>query len=255
MIDGFDYREKLKRQVINSNTPCNKLYLTYLYNLVYEELKDQQLILEVGSGAGISKSFLPTTDIYRTDVLEFSENQVKGDVDCSKLPFPNESFNVILAVDTLHHLESPLMGLREIKRVTKFKSGGKIIIVEPFVSHLSYLVYRLFHFERTSNPLLSNYKEPFATENLEDGDQALTKLLFVKKSGRIKLQELFPDKDFIVKFKTFSVLSFFIPGGLNNPFLINPIFVKITLTAEKYLPQFLLRTFASRCIITITKVK
>lgn len=105
--------------------------------------------LEIGSGIGILQ--LPNT--IRTDI------QVGGcDVvaDAQRLSFKDQSFDNIVMVDVLHHIEFPALFMLEAKRV--LRSGGKLIMIEPAITWGSTLFYRLLHHEpvRTSANPFSN---------------------------------------------------------------------------------------------------
>ena len=65
-----------------------------------------------------------------------------------KLPYKDESFNLVFAMDAIHHSISPLDAIKEVLRVTR--NGGTVLLVEPYVSYLSYSPYKLFHHEDTS---------------------------------------------------------------------------------------------------------
>jgi len=249
-----DYSVELTKQLSNSHKEGIKEFLGYLYKLVEVELKGASSILEIGAGAGISKIFLPQLNILRTDIFSFKENGVEGGVNSHFLSFETDSFYSGLAIDVMHHLECPLVALEELKRVCNLAQGGRIILVEPYVSIISYPIYRIFHKEKTSNPWSRNYSEPFVGTKPEDGDQALSKLLFSKKQGRNLLANHFPPQKYRIKIRIFSVLSFFSTGGLNNPLPTSKVLIRFILLIERLIPQVLLRIIGSRCIIVIEEI-
>jgi len=249
------YDQELTRQLHNSENPGIKEFMRNLYHLVFTEIKDSKNILEIGSGAGISKTHLASLNILRTDIFHFPLNEVRGGIDSHKLPFKDKTFDSSLAIDVLHHLAKPLTALNELKRVTNLDKGGKIVLIEPFVSAFSFPIYRIFHSEKTSNPWRKKYSEPFISLKPEDGDQSLTRLLFTSKEGRDLLLKLFPPKDFEVKVRIFSIFSFFITGGLSRPIPIGKKIVRSIFNLEYNLPQVILRVFGSRCIIVIKGIR
>ena len=249
-----NYDKELRKQLLNSEKPGIKEFLKILYGLVYSEVKKAKNILEIGSGAGISKMHLDSLNILRTDLFDFPMSEVKGGIDSHNLPFKDKTFDSSFAIDVLHHLAKPLTALNELKRVTNLEEGGRIVLIEPFVTFLSYPIYKIFHSEKTSNPWRKKYSEPFISEIPEDGDQALSRLLFESKEGKDLLLELFPEQQFKISIKIFSIFSFFVTGGLSNPLPISPKIVKIIFKLECLLPQWLLKILGSRCIIVIESI-
>ena len=250
-----NYDLNLRRQFVNSDRPGLNEFLHYLYRLVFNEIATSAKVLEIGAGAGISKKFQGETNVFRTDLFEFPESEVKGGVDSHQLPFQDKDFEFCMAIDVLHHLEFPLATLKELKRVTNFENAGKIVFIEPYVSFFSYPIYRIFHDEKTSNPWFRNYSEPFISSKPEDGDQALSRLLFTQKNGVNQITNLFPEGKYQIQVRVFSILSFFVTGGLNKPLPIPRLLVKVIIFLENLIPQHIMRYLGSRCLIVIENVK
>ena len=100
--------------------------------------------VEIGSGIGNLKKYMPhciCTDISNNPWIDQVENAYG-------LSFEdNEVANIIL-FDVWHHLEFPILALNEFRRV--LKKQGHIIIFEPYISLLGWIVYGLFHPEDVS---------------------------------------------------------------------------------------------------------
>lgn len=108
-------------------------------NKIVEKVKPDTLdpeILDVGCGTGANIEMLtqfgPTRGVdVSDDALEFCRrkglNVQKGLAE--KLPFQNESFDIVTALDVIEHLDDDIAGLKEMFRVTK--SGGYSLIFVP----------------------------------------------------------------------------------------------------------------------------
>ena len=74
-------------------------------------------------------------------------------------------------VDVLHHLPKPLEFLAEAGRI--LHPGGRIAMIEPWITVPSYLLYRYFHHEDCS--LAVDVRRPFGEVGKEafDGNAAL----------------------------------------------------------------------------------
>ncbi len=75
--------------------------------------------------------------------------------DAQHLPFRNSSLSNIVLFDVLHHLENVRYFFDEALRV--LVSLGRIVIMDPYVSVLSWPVYRFFHPEPMDFKLRSAY--------------------------------------------------------------------------------------------------
>ena len=109
---------------------------------IKDKLKTQnkQLkILDVGCGTGANLEMLanfgePQGVDVSDDALEFCRAKGlkvhKGLAE--KLPFEDESFDVVTALDVVEHLDDDIAGLKEMNRVLK-KSGRTLIFVPAFM--------------------------------------------------------------------------------------------------------------------------
>ncbi len=137
------------------------------------------LTLEIGGGSGNLKDFV--SDVISTDIV--SANWLDTVCDAQSLPFADASFANIVMVDVLHHIARPGRFLTEAERV--LKPGGRVIMVEPGITPLSSIFFRLFHDEPVDmreDPLDSSpppAKDPF------EGNQALPTRLFGRDRQRL----------------------------------------------------------------------
>lgn len=245
----MDYKAELlkQRQSIMSNKSLQR-YFKFLYSLVSSELGESKEILEVGSGAGVSKLFLKNR-IVRTDFLEFPEFGVKGECRMESLPFQNASFEVVLAIDSIHHSAHPLKAIDEFLRVVK--NDGRIILIEPYVSLFSYLPFKIFHHEETS----WNFKESPLKENNSNvinpaiGDQGVSKLIIETIGNKQRTIRT----DLAIQTHYFSPFSFFATGGVLNPLKTPCVLINALIAIESRIPQGMMRYIASRVRIVIEK--
>ena len=94
-------------------------------------------ILDAGCGTGINLKYLQILgDVYGLDIskdaLIFSRNRGLPSLICGsadKLPFKNELFDLVLALDVIEHIDEDLSAVRELNRV--LKPGGRLILTVP----------------------------------------------------------------------------------------------------------------------------
>jgi SAM-dependent methyltransferase len=142
-------------------------------------------IVEIGAGPGFFKEYCP--QLISTDVI--STPYVDVVCDAGSLPFQSGSVGALVMVDVLHHLPKPLEFLAEAGRI--LHPGGRIAMIEPWITVPSYLLYRYFHHEDCS--LAVDVRRPFGEVGKEafDGNAALPfKLLKQYKPGAPSLRLL-----------------------------------------------------------------
>jgi SAM-dependent methyltransferase len=131
---------------------------------VYREWFDRLLdaagvrrpVVEIGSGPGFFKAAAPA--LVATDVVAGLSVDIRCDADL--LPFRPESVGAIVMVDAFHHLAHPLDFLAEAARA--LTPGGRIAMVEPWITLTSWILYRFFHHEECR--LGVDVARPFASE-------------------------------------------------------------------------------------------
>lgn len=116
---------------------------------------DRRPIVELGAGPGFFKEYCPR--LIAADVLPV--DGVDLVCDACALPFTHGSVGAIVLLDVLHHLPRPLDFMTEAARV--LAPGGRLAIIEPWMTPASYLLYRYFHHEECR--LSIDVARPFAT--------------------------------------------------------------------------------------------
>lgn len=94
-------------------------------------------ILDTGCGTGINLKYLQILgDAYGLDIskdaLRFSKSRGLSSLICGSadsLPFKNDLFDLVLALDVIEHIDDDLSAVRELNRV--LKPGGRLIITVP----------------------------------------------------------------------------------------------------------------------------
>ncbi|TSC89676.1 MAG: type 11 methyltransferase [Parcubacteria group bacterium Gr01-1014_3] len=91
---------------------------------IFKYVSSSGLVAEIGSG---SRRLHP--EIINVDIHPWNEVDVLADA--QDLPFNDESLDGIVSAWVLEHLENPLQGIREMKRV--LKSGGYLYLATNFL--------------------------------------------------------------------------------------------------------------------------
>jgi len=132
---------ELRLQVIKSKPFLRRIYSDW-YEMISSRIPSGQgLILEIGSGAGYFKELIPNA--ISSEVF-FCRN-VDLVADARRLPFPDGSLKAIAMTDVFHHIPDPAAFLGEAVRC--LRPRGRILMVEPWVSGWSKLIYSHLHHE------------------------------------------------------------------------------------------------------------
>ena len=234
---------------IYKNRWDNKKVLRKVYNDLAKKMFEESipgLGLEVGSGIG-QLNYKNDEKFVKIDIQKSENLDVISDA--HYLPFKNKIFSKIFLFDVLHHLDCPLVFLSEAHRV--LNKGGRIIMIEPGITTLSKIFYKLFHQEPvdmdwypTNNCKPDKYKDPY------DSNQAIPTLLFFKYN---KLLDKKGMSFKILKKNWISLFAYPLSGGYKSWSLIPLFLVKPILKIEKLLTPYLGSLLAFRLIIVLEK--
>jgi SAM-dependent methyltransferase len=207
-----------------------KKALYTVYSRFYQKYKEcaQQcpsggLMVEIGSGGGFAKDFMP--ELITTDVLPLpSVDQV---VDAHALPWEDASVSGIFMQNVLHHIPNSRAFFRQAARV--LKPGGRVLMIEPYHSLLGGLIRKNFHHEP--------YDEHAADWQLPPGgplsmsNLALPWIIFCRDIALFEKE--FPE--FEVRLRRHTMISYFITGGITYRSLIPAGLMPLLLRVERLL--------------------
>jgi SAM-dependent methyltransferase len=201
--------------------------------------------LEIGGGIDNLKekiASLWTSDIQYSPWLDLV-------VDAQRLPFPSGGLDNVVMLDVLHHVEWPLLFLRETARA--LRSGGRIVMVEPAITWGSTLFYRFIHHEpmvMSVDPLVEG--APRADRDPYDSNQAIPTLIATRY--RNQLHKMIPDL-MITEVCWFSFLAYPLSGGFKKWSLVPLSIVGHLLRAERFFEAKLGRHLGFRMLTVMQK--
>jgi SAM-dependent methyltransferase len=158
----------------------------------------------------------------------------------------------VVLFDVLHHLASPASFFNEAARA--LAPGGRIVLCEPYVSALSFPVYKLFHDEPVRmqvDPLAdqapsADDKDPF------DANQAIPTLLFDRARGAAAFTRRFPGLKIVTR-QRLAGLSYPSSGGFRHGPLLPPSVWRLLYRAEAALPPWAFRFIGFRLLVALEK--
>jgi len=130
-----------RKQLIQEKALLKKIYGEWYSWISSHVPAGDGRVLELGSGAGFFEEFIP--GLITSDVFPCLDIRVVMDGCC--MPFADGSLKAIVMVDVFHHLPDAESFLGEAMRC--LRPGGKILMVEPWVTSWSSFVYSRLHHE------------------------------------------------------------------------------------------------------------
>lgn len=235
------------RLALARNGPLRELYRRW-YLDVAAALPARALgpRIEVGAGPGLSQSFVP--DLLLTDVVAAPWHALR--LSGEALPFAAASLGAVVCFDVLHHLPAPARFLAEAQRA--LVPGGRVVLCEPWLSPLSYPIYRWLHEEG-----LDTSVDPLEAANPRAGDpfagnQAVPWLLFGRRSA--ELASRFPQLR-MISCRRLAGPSYPLTGGFARPPLLPPRLWSAWLAAEDLLPTRWMAALAFRALVVLERTE
>lgn len=202
------------------------------------------LTVEVGGGTGNLKEFSPhvlCTDLVRMPWLDAL-------VDAQHLPFRSRSVSNVVLFDVLHHLENVRYFFDDALRV--LVPSGRIVIMDPYVSALSWPIYRFLHpepmdFKRDPLTIVA----PLAQRRPFDANQAVARIVFERSYERF--HRLYPQLAKIVH-EHLAYFAYPLSGGFDRPSLVPLWSIDPLLRFEQWCRR-LGRLLAFRLLVVLEK--
>ncbi len=225
----------LLKQIYNN---FHRLIAVYLSNIPNAQ------VVELGSGIGNIKDIIPhciRTDLFPNPWIDQEENAFR-------LSFQNNEVSDLILFDVFHHLRYPGTALKEFHRV--LIPRGRIIIFDPCLSLLGYILYGLFHHEPIG---LKNPIHWFAPKNWDPNNidyyaaQGNASRVFFEK----KWKQNFTLWNVVAK-KRLSAISYVTSGGYSKPQLY-PGFIYPLMRGLDRICDYLPFLFATRLLVVLEK--
>lgn len=137
MNDVYQTQKKYWEGISKRRTPSHPAVLAFAQpklGFIEKSIGRGLRMLEVGAGNGyLSQTFAQAYDLT---ALDFSENMLRLNPlpdaqkvcgDAEKMPFEDESFDVVFCANLLHHLADPRVAVGEMKRV----ASKHVVLLEP----------------------------------------------------------------------------------------------------------------------------
>jgi SAM-dependent methyltransferase len=187
----------------------DKRYLGKIYNEWYQLIVASLptvpgRVLELGSGPGFMSDYIP--DLITSDYLRIPDISLV--LDAHEMPFAHDSLRAIVMTDVLHHLCSPRLFFNEAARC--IERGGRIIMIEPWTTTWSSIVYSKLHHE-PFDPETREWSFP-SKGPLSGANGALPWILFSRDFALFRQE--FPQLQ-LKTLKPIMPFSYLLSGGLS----------------------------------------
>jgi SAM-dependent methyltransferase len=199
--------------------------------------------IELGSGISRFKEHYPPT--LATDIEPTP--WVSEVVDAESLPYDDGFVANLVLIDVFHHLPSPTKFLDSAARV--LAQGGRVVLLDPYCSPVSYPAYRRFHHERTDLDAAPFGDDAAAAASPMAANQARATLVFFRH--REEFERRWPDLEIVAR-RRLAVLLYPLSGGLTRPRLVPRWLYRPLAVLERALMP-LAPLLAFRCLVVLER--
>ncbi len=194
----------LRRQIIRDNRFLRQIYQEWYGALIASLPQGFGSVLELGSGAGFLAEMIPgliTSEVFWCEHIRFV-------VDGRRLALRDAQLRAIVMTDVLHHVPDVRAFLAEAARCVR--SGGALVLIEPWVTRWSRIVYSRLHHE-PFRPQTPDWEVP-AQGPLSSANGALPWIVFER--DRVQFEREFPQWR-IATIKPFMPFRYLVSGGVS----------------------------------------
>jgi SAM-dependent methyltransferase len=226
---------------------ARKPALRAVYLDIYRRIADRCVrgpVVEIGAGPGLLKTALPES--ISVDIQPFAWIDVVADAHA--LPLRDGAVATLILFDALHHLARPARFFAEAERA--LRPGGRIVIVEPAVTPVSSVMYRLFHHERVEMAVDPLGDAALSSSDPDDSNQAIATLLFGRDYPRFS--RMFPNLKLAEK-SFLSLLAYPLTGGFQPWSLLPAALAQPLLRVESALLPLLGPAAGFRLFVVLEK--
>ena len=215
-VDSDDREVLLRhRRVWDEKPVLRRIYNEEFFGRMLSFQKPGGLSVEVGAGPGFFKNLFPA--VISTDLIQ--SEWLDAVADAQRLPFQSSSVSNVFGLDVLHHLAWPMKFLQEAQRI--LSPCGRLILIEPWVTPFSYLIYRYLHQEGcdlSAQPWDFDHGQPDRGKKALEGNPAIPYLLF---APRYRSRTLAFFSFSLLTAEPFCLFAYLLSGGF-KPFNLLP---------------------------------
>jgi len=131
----------------------SKIVTEMLEGIKFRDGRYSDKVIDVGCGIGFVSQLYPNFDIIGIDISDgmLGNNPYQWKkASAESIPFPDNTFDFVVCRSLLHHLDVPVLGLKEMFRV--LKPGGKWVCWDPNHNFIYEAIRHIFqHTDRFSH--------------------------------------------------------------------------------------------------------
>lgn len=199
-----------------------------IYKYMAENLSKETVNIEIGSGS--SKLYEHISGLIRSNIIFIKKNDIA--FSAYQIPFMDGSVGNIILIDVLHHLHDPHAFFREAERV--LKPGGRILICDPYLSTLSYPIWKYLHPENCDCNHLGFNKQGKINPLIDANSANASLLFFSDKDPFSKICRCLTVKKTVLHSK----FHYWIAGGYSFPQFLPTVFAPLIDLVERVLAPF-----------------
>ena len=194
---------ELRKQIIWSKPFLKAIYDEWYGMLARELPVGEGKVLELGSGGGYCAQFIP--GLITSEVFPCAGVRIVADAE--RMPFADRSMRAIVMTNVMHHVPDVRIFFEQASRC--LRPGGKILMIEPWITPWSSFIYKYFHHE-PFHPEAADWTYS-STGPLSGANIAMPWIVFARDRG--KFETSYPEFS-IERIQPFLPFRYMISGGV-----------------------------------------